>query len=175
MAKEAANLKIGDCDVYYGEILLGYTKGGVDFRLERDLTELTVDEYGTAALELALSGDNLMIVVRLAEITTKNLSIAMPEGLYAQGTNNDAKIGIGRSTGYLLAQTALQLRLHPRNKGFNERNDDIYIWKAVSSEPVEMDYRVDEQRVLEITFRALVDESQPDGQKLGRIGDATIS
>lgn len=168
------NVRIGDCDVFLNEVHLGHTKGGVEFTFEREFEDLTVDQYGSMPLDMALTGQNLLIKAYLAEITNDVLNVAIPEGAYALGSEDD-KLGLGRDAGYLLAQDAKPLRLHPRNKAADDYSEDIYIWKAVSVENVEMGFKIDEQRVIETTFRALVDESQPNGSRLGRIGAADIS
>lgn len=181
-----ANVRIGDCDLYLdkgdgqGEIPLGSTKGGVEFTFEREFTELTVDKFGSMPLDLALTGQNLLIHVYLAEPILRNLDFAMPEGLYARRpstgqTITDQKVGLGTDSGYTLFSDAGLLRLHPRNLPGTNVDEDIYIWKAVSAENIELPFKIDEQRILEITFRALVDETQQNGMRLGRIGNDAIS
>lgn len=169
-----ANVRIGDCDVFLNEIHLGHTKGGVEFTFEREFEDLTVDKYGNMPVDMALTGQNLLIKAFLAEVTNDNYNVAIPEGAYALGSADD-KLGLGRDAGYLLRQDAKPLRLHPRNRAANDLSEDIYIWLAASVENVEMGFKIDEQRVLETTFRAFVDESQPDGSRLGRIGAEAIS
>lgn len=168
------NVRIGDCDVFLDGIHLGHTKGGVEFTFEREFEDLTVDKYGNMPLDMALTGNNLLIKAFLAEITNDVLNAAIPEGRYAVGSEDD-NLGLGTDSGYLLREDAKELRLHPRNRAADDFSEDIYIWLAVSVENVEMAFKIDEQRVIETTFRALVDESQPDGQRLGRIGSADIS
>lgn len=170
----ANNLRIGDCEVWLGGQLIGHTKGGVEFTFEREFEDLTVDQYGSSPLDMALTGNNLLIKAMVAEPTTQNLSRAIPEGDYDSGSADD-KLGLGTDSGYLLRQDAQELRLHPRNKGATDFSEDVYIWKAVSSENIEMAFKVDEQRVVEVTWRALVDENQPDGTRLGRVGANLIS
>lgn len=169
-----ANVRIGDCDVFLDEVHLGHTKGGVEFTFEREFEDLTVDKYGNMPVDMALTGQNLLIKAFLAEITNDVLNVAIPEGRYALGTVDD-KLGLGRDSGYLLRQDAKPLRLHPRSKAATDLSEDVYIWQAVSVENVEMGYKIDEQRVIETTFRALVDESQPSGSRLGQIGPSAIS
>lgn len=168
------NVRIGDCDVFLDEVHLGHTKGGVEFTFEREFEDLTVDKYGNMPLDMALTGQNLLIKAYLAEITNDTFHVAIPEGRYAVGSNDD-NLGLGRDAGEMLRQFAKPLRLHPRNRPATDYSEDIYIWQAVSVENVEMPFKIDEQRVVETTFRALVDESQPNGQRLGRIGSANIS
>lgn len=168
------NVRIGDCDVFLNEIHLGHTKGGVEFTFEREFEDLTVDKYGNMPIDMALTGQNLLIKAYLAEITNDVLNSVIPEGDYALGTSDD-KLGLGRDSGDLLRQYAQPLRLHPRNKAATDYSEDIYVHLAVSVENVEMAFKIDEQRVIETTFRALVDETQPNGARLGRIGPAAIS
>lgn len=168
------NVRIGDCDVFLNEIHLGHTKGGVDFKFERNFEDLTVDKYGETPIDMALTGQNLVVEANLAEITNDVMNVAVPEGLYATGAVDD-KLGLGTDSGYLLRQDAKPLRLHPRNNAATDYSEDIYVWLAVSSEPLELGFKIDEQRVVKVTFRALVDETQPNGQRLGRVGPATIS
>lgn len=176
----AANVRIGQVDVYIdyldgnGERHLGHTLGGAEFTFEREFTDLTVDQYGTSALDMALTGNNLMIKATLAEITNRNLGEAIPEGVYASA-GSDSKLSLGRSAGYLLSNKGAQLRLHPVVNAASNHNEDIYIWRAVSVESVELSFKVDEQRVLEITWKALIDETQPEGRLLGQVGDNAIS
>lgn len=168
------NVRIGDCDVFLDSVHLGHTKGGVEFTFEREFEDLTVDKYGNMPVDMALTGNNLLVKAFLAEITNDVLNVAIPEGDYALGGVDD-KLGLGRDSGYLLAQDAKALRLHPRNKAATDYSEDIYIWKAASVENVEMAFKIDEQRVVEVTFRAFVDESKNNGERLGRIGPDTIS
>lgn len=176
MSKNSQNVRIGECEVFLNEVDLGHTNGGVEFTFEREFTDLTVDQYGTSPVDMALTGNNLLVMVYLAEPTNKNIGNAIPEGAYAENADStNTKIGLGTESGYLLSADAGLLRLHPRRNSGTNRNEDIYIWKAVSSETVELPYKIDEQRVLKITFRALVDETQPAGTKLGRVGDPDIS
>jgi hypothetical protein len=168
------NVRIGDCDVFLQEIHLGHTKGGVEFSFEREFEDLTVDKYGSMPVDMALTGQNLTVKAFLVEITNDVLNVAIPEGKYAIGSLDD-NLGLGTDAGYLLRQDAKPLRLHPRQKAPTDFSEDVYIWLAASVENVEMAYKIDEQRVIETTFRAFVDESQPNGQRLGRIGAAAIS
>lgn len=170
------NLRIGDCEIYFNEVSLGQTRGGIDFSFEREFEDLMVDKFASP-LDMALKSQNLTVKVNLAEAITENLEKAIPEGRFAQngGAGGDSKLGLGNFTGYLLFQDAGLLRLHPRRNAPTNLDEDIYIWKAVSADNVEMPFKVDEQRLIPITFRALADETQADGEVLGRIGNATIS
>jgi len=169
-----ANVRIGDCDVFLNEVHLGPTKDSVQLNFEPAVQVLTEDKCGHITANMALTRHDLLIKAFLAEVTNDNYNVAIPEGAYALGSEDD-KLGLGRDAGYLLRQDAKPLRLHPRNRAADDLSEDIYIWLAASVENVEMGFKIDEQRVLETTFRAFVDESQPDGSRLGRIGAEAIS
>lgn len=179
MAKTQSNLRIGDAELWINngvdaEFVIGHTKGGIEFSFERDFEDLTHDQGGETPVEMALKGNNLTFKAMVAEATTYNLNLAIPEGKFNDGSISES-LGLGTDSGYLLRQNAVQMRLHPRNKAASDYTEDIYIWKAVSSESVELGYKIDEQRILEVTFRALYDDQQPDGQRLGRVGPQAIS
>ncbi len=180
MGKNSQEIRIGDVDLYLdlhdgtGEQSLGYTKGGVTFTIEREFADLTVDEFGSAPLDKALTGHKVMIKAILAQPSNVNLALAIPEGLSAH-TALDSKAGFGTKAGKLLSTLAGELRMHPRANTPSNRNEDVYIWKAVSVENIELGYKIDDQRTLEVTFEGLVDTTQPDGQLLGRVGDSAIS
>lgn len=175
-----ANVKIGDVEVYLdfgdgnGEQYLGHTKGGVEFTYEREFEDLTVDKYGSAPVDKSLTGTKLMAKAMLAEPTNTNLSHAVKEGLYAENAN-DSKIGFGTESGYLASDNEATMRLHPRKNAADSRDEDVYLWRVHGVESIALNYKVDEQRLAEVTWEAMIDDSQPNGQLLGRIGDADIS
>lgn len=173
------NLRIGDVEVYFTppgeyEVFLGQTHGGVEFSFEREFEDLVVDKYGNMPVDMALTGQNLLVKAFLAEMTTENISRAIPEGDFDEA-GTDSKLQLGRDSGFLMSTIAGLLRLHPRRNDPDSRDEDIYIYLAVSHESVEIPYKIDEQRVLEVTWRALVDEDRDDGNRLGRVGDVDIS
>lgn len=185
MAKNASNINVGDADVYINGEVVGYLLGGSKWKVDRTWVDLNVDEFGTAPLDMALTGHDLTLELNIAEITTPNLAKAIPEGRYDPGTAGDSKLGIGRSSGFLLSSVAQQLVIHPRRYGAvnyspvapnpGNQENDLFIWKAVSVDSVELNYEFDKQRVFKVTYRALVDTTRIDGYYLGRVGNDTIS
>jgi hypothetical protein len=112
----------------------------------------------------------------LAEIVASKMKDAMPEANYVAGSGTDlGKIGLGTDSGFSLYAYAKELRLHPRRNAGTNKDEDIYIWKAVPVENIALNYKVDEQTVLEVTFRALYDDTKISGHRLGQIGDSTVS
>lgn len=185
MAKVSTNIRVGELEIWEnaysapgsginGGTLIGHTLGGIEFQFEREFLDMTVDQYGSMPLDVILTGQNLTMKVMFAEVTTDYMARAIPEGRY-DFTASDGKLGMGRDAGWSGLTGAKQLVFHPRNLPSSNQNEDIYIFKAISVETVPLNFKIDEQRVLEVTYRALVDETQPDGARLGRIGNALIS
>lgn len=175
MSQNTNNLRIGGYEAFFKEVSLGHTKGGSTLTIERKFTEMMVDKYGEMPIDKVLVGERAIVKVILAEPVKAILAKVLPEASYAINGTDD-KLGIGRTAGYKLSTGAGLLRLHPVRLAGSDRSEDIYLFLAASSgESVELPFKVDEQTVFESTFEALVDETQPEGQVLGRIGDPDIS
>lgn len=177
MAQGVADIddtRIGDCDVYEDEILVGHTLGGVMYAINREWTDVTVDKYGSSAVDKALTGTKFTIKASLAAPITENLARAYPEGTYASGVQSD-KLGIGADAGYRARTGAKPVRLHPRYLADDVHDEDIYMHLGFASGSIEQEFKIDAQRKLEIEWEALVDESKPNGSRLGQIGDDVIS
>jgi len=168
------NIRIGACFVTFKGKDLGHTKEGVEFEFEREFEDLIVDQYGSTPVDMALTGQNLKVKVALAEPNTYNLSVAIPEGEYESGATDD-RLNLGEDAGYQLRGDAGLLVLHPLKNASTNLSEDINVYKAVSVEKISLGYKVDEQRVIEITFRALIDETYGAGRRLGHIGPSLIS
>lgn len=172
---DISKVRIGACQITYKGQNVGHTLDGVELTFEREFEDLTVDKYGSTPVDKALTGNKLMAKFKLAQPDFNSMNIANPEGEGADGSIGD-RIGLGTEAGYLLRQDAGLLVLRPlKNVATADDSEDIHIYKAVSSENVELAYKVDEQRVVEVTMEGLVDETYGIGRRLGHIGPATIS
>ena len=172
---DLTKVRIGACQVFYKSRDLGHTLGGVELSLDREFKDINVDKYGTTAVDKALTGQNFKAKVTLAQPDFYNLDVAMPESSAFDGAGGLDRVNIGTDAGFLLRGEGGLLVLHPLNKAVSDFSEDINIYIAVSVETVEMAYKVDEQRVLAITFQALVSESYDSGRRLGHIGPAAVS
>lgn len=172
---DISKVRIGACQITYKGVNIGHTLDGVELTFEREFEDLTVDKYGSSPIDKALTGNKLMAKFKLAQPDFASMNIANPEGEGADGTLGD-RIGLGTDAGYLLRQDAGLLVLRPlKNVASVDDSEDIHLYKAVSAENVELSYKVDEQRVIEVTMEALIDETYGVGRRLGHIGPAIIS
>lgn len=166
---DVTKVKVGVCSVTFNGADLGHTKGGVEVSYEPVYHEVAVDLYGETPVEKYLIGEKFTAKVPLAEFTIANLKVAIPKGTYAGAAN--ARLTLGAKAGKKATTDAAQLVLHPVNEG--TRVNDIVLYKAYVDSVVVMPHRNDEEKILEVTFMALLDETKSDGNYLGLIGDST--
>ena len=166
---DVTNVQVGVCSVTYNGVDLGHTKGGVEVTYEPEYHDITVDKYGNTVVEKVLIGEKLTAKVPLAEFTIANVDKAIPQGTVAGAA--DSRVLVGQNAGVKGKQYAYQLVLHPINEG--TRRHDIVLHKAYISSEVVLNHMVDEEKVIEVTFEALLDETKSAGNYLGLIGDST--
>jgi hypothetical protein len=165
---DITNVKLGVCSVKFNNVDLGHTKGGVTVTYEPTYHDVTVDMYGETVVDKRLLGEKLLAKVPLAESTLANLQIAIPEG-----TTSGSKLTIGSTVGDSLADESKQLVLHPIANASDNLDDDVIFHKAVVSSTIEMPFANDGEKIIEVEFTALLDETKSDGNYLGFIGDST--
>ena len=166
---DVTKVEMGVCEVSIDGVSVGHTKGGVEVTYEPVYADISVDAYGETIVDKRLIGEKMMAKVPLAEFTIANLRNAMPQTQFAGAGN--ARLTIGAKAGKKASDDAVELLLHPQDKG--TRVNDIVLYKAYASSQVVLNHVNDDVKVIEVTFEALLDESKSDGNYLGLIGDST--
>jgi hypothetical protein len=166
---DVTNVQVGVCSVTFNSVDLGHTKGGVEVTYEPEYHEVSVDKYGNTAVERYLIGEKLSAKVPLAEFTVAQLQNAIPQGGFAGAANT--RRTIGTNAGKKATTVGYVLVLHPIAEG--TRRHDIVFYKACVTSEVVLNHMVDEEKVIEVTFEALLDETKSDRNYLGMIGDST--
>lgn len=178
------DLRMGAMSLKYKGEDLGHTKGGVVFKKDRKTEDMTVDQYGDTPIDIILTGERATIEVMLAEPSVANLNRVMPEGhdvvgstgeIFTFGTDAGFSLRNGSSLAGIQGGGAGLLVCHPLNRAASDDSEDIQIYLAVSSEPIELPYKVKEQRVYKVVFTALIDETRANGRRLGHVGPLNIS
>ncbi len=176
MAKILAKAEIaGPCTLTYKGIDVGHTIDGVMLEAERELQEVNVDQYGHTPIDLVLSGNNLRLKFKMAQTEWDQWNIAIPETSSYDGASTNDRADFGADAGYSLRQDAGLLVLHPMRNAAGDLSDDVTIYQAVSAGNISVPFKIDQQRVLEVEMRALVDESYGTGRRLGHYGPAAVS
>lgn len=165
----------GPCNIVFNGVNMGHTLDGVDFEADREFTKVMVDKYGSTPIDFVLNGTTATIKFKLAQMNWPQLNMAMPETSSYDGSGTNDRVDLGADAGYSLRTDSATLVIHPIKNAATDYTDDITIYKAVSTEPITLPYKVDEQQVVEITMTALVDESYGTGRRLGHIGPAAVS
>lgn len=168
------NLRMGAASLVFKGVSLGHTKGGVVFKADRSLENVTVDQYGDTPIDKILSGQKVTIEVMLAEPTNSNINQIWPEAGDATSATAE-RVAFGTDAGYSLRADAGPLVLHPLNKAVGDDSEDVNIYLAISTDPVELPYKVKDQRVYKVVFEALISETFGNGRRLGHVGPANIS
>jgi len=167
----ATNIKIGACKVLFGGRDLGFTKGGVTVNYAPEYSDIVADQFGETVVDKALLSEALTVTAPLTESQLDNIKVAIPLGTLAGATSG--KLNIGKNAGARLSAVAAQLVLHPLANADADATDDLVLYKAVVTDEVEIGFNNDDQKVIEVTFLALVDTTKADGSWLGLIGDST--
>lgn len=178
------DLRMGAMKLTYKGEDLGHTKGGVTFKKDRKFEDMTVDQYGETPIDMILVGERATVEVILAEPSVGNLNRVMPEGhdvvgatgeLFTMGTDAGYSLRNGSSLAGIQGGGAGLLVCHPLNKAVGDDSEDIQIYLAASSDPIELPYKVKEQRVFKVVFTAFIDETRANGRRLGHVGPLNIS
>lgn len=165
------NIKIGACKVLFNGVDLGHTKGGVTVNYKPDFSDILADQWGETPVDKALLSEEFTVTVPLTESQISNIKVAIPLGTVGGATNG--KMTVGKNAGARLAAVAGQLILHPLANAATDASNDVVLYKAVVADEVEIGYNNEDQRILEVTFFAFVDETKADGSWLGHMGDST--
>jgi hypothetical protein len=166
----ASNVSIGACQVTYAGVDLGHTQDGVEVTYAPTFHDVQVDKYGDTIVEKYLMGEKLTAKVKLAEYTIPNLDIAIEQGTVAGATSG--KLNIGHAAGRKFSTTSALLVLHPLRLAASDRSQDVVLYKAAVSSSVVIPHTNKNEKVLEVVFESIVDETRVDGQYLGLIGDS---
>lgn len=164
----ALQVEMGAVDVSIGGVDIGHCKGGAEVMYAPDFAESSVDTYGSTPVEARLKGERFTAKVRFAEYTIANLKKAMPQSTFAGAGN--ARITLGAKAGKKASDDAVELVLHPHDK--STREHDVVMYKAVVISSVPLAHTNEDDKVIEVEFLALVDETKADGNYLGLIGDS---
>lgn len=75
---DTKNVKLGVCKVFYDNVDLGYTQGGVDVTVKTETHKVNVDQFGKSTINEVILSRDVTAKVPLAETTLENLVAIMP-------------------------------------------------------------------------------------------------
>lgn len=163
------NVKLGVCKVTLGGENLGFTKGGVEVQVETESHVISVDQMGSTPISEYITGRSCVVRAPLAETTIDHLVAIMPGATKVSGTTDhyaDVETGVGTN----LRDIAQVLRLHPIALPDADTSEDFIVPLAATSGALTFSYKLDEERVFNVEFKAYADD---DG-KLFYVGAVDI-
>ena len=169
-----ANVRIGVCSIVFNGVDCGHTLGGTKVTITRKLTPLKVDKYGDSPVDEVVTDVQMIVDAKVAEPVIALIKTAMPEGDYENGATG-SRIGVAACEGAALRAGSALLTLHPLSKAATDFSEDVTIYNAVPSSSPVLNYDVANQRIFDLQFTALVNETEGAGRRLGHIGPTNIS
>lgn len=147
----AGSLSIGGTDV-------GLTnEEGMVVNYEPDVHLHLSGKYGNTPVKASIIGQTLTLEVWIAEHTKNNI-----EDAFAGVVQADGKIKFGGLAGREVTGQTLILTPFDGTSAWYFRN-------AVPTSAVETAYKVNDERIIHVTFTAMVDEDAADADNLGYI------
>lgn len=169
MASDTKNVKVGVCKVFFNNVDLGYTKGGVEVTVKTETYKSNVDQFGKTTINETVIGREVMAKVPLAETTLENLVSIMPGAtLVVDGVDPEIRhVDVTVGTGISLLETAKELRLHPIGKPDLDKSEDFVIPLANTAGSLSFAYKLEDERIFECEFTGYPD---PVTKKLFYVG-----
>jgi hypothetical protein len=154
-SNQTENVKLGVCEVSLGGVNLGFTKGGVEVEVTTESHTVTVDQMGNTPIDEYINGRSVIVRCPLAETTIDHLVELMPGSSIVGVTSPYASVSTGVGTSLL--DEAKVLRLHP--KGVDGTAEDFVIPLAATVGGLRFAYKLDEERVFSVEFKAYADST----------------
>ncbi|WP_323016478.1 hypothetical protein [Castellaniella sp.] len=164
MAVNAKNVRLGVCAISFGGTDLGATKGGVELTVETSTHEVLVDQTGETPINEYIMGRKVNVKVPLAETTLENLVKIMPGATLVGGAlpTDPKRVDVATGVGISLLDGAQELILHPIGLPVTDKSQDIVLHKAATPGQINFAYKVDEERIFNVEFKAYPDPENDD-------------
>lgn len=160
VSNQTTNVKLGVCKVFFGGIDLGFTKGGVEVAVETESHVVTVDQLGSTPISEYIIGRSCQVTCPLAETTLDHLVAIMPGAVLVEDTSPVIKYAeVSTGVGTELRDEAQVLRLHPVSKLLTDTSEDFVIPLAATTGALQFGYKLDEERVFNVVFKAYADNT----------------
>lgn len=161
----AGNLIEGPAVFQKGGVSLGHTSGGVNFDFKPNVRMQNVDMWGKAAINAINQGDEIKITVPLGEWTAATLQASFGSGNDQTASGSGAYMGLGRSAGFRYIPFAVAIVPVIAADAAKK----ITLWRAVPVGEIKLPFVADKDRIFETELQGLVDETQADGENIGKI------
>ncbi len=160
MAADAAKIRTGPAAVYLDGTELGHTEGDVTVNFGLQKRERLVSKYGENPVDQIHLGHKVTVTFSIAEYSLANAQLWFPG---AQVVSNTLRFG--REPGRKDSGDSVRLTVRPLKATGNA--EDIVLYKAVVESVDDIGFNSEDDRIVNVTFKGLVDESRSDGDLIG--------
>ncbi|MGK9388835.1 hypothetical protein [Bacillus sp. RK1064] len=160
--KRGIDVPIGPAIVEYGEgaemVTYEITKGGIVFKAETSIKDVTVDQFGETPVKSTTQGGNAEVEVPFALHDLERLAAAMPNSKLIKDSSDPTKMKlmVSGEAGYDMLSAAKKLVIKPTAPGTTP-NDYITVPLAGAVSNPEYTYNSDDERIANLTFKAYPD------------------
>ena len=151
------NIKLGAAGVMWGDDDLGYTKGGIGVQITTATKEVTVDQFGPAAVNEYIQGRSVQVTVPMAETDLEKLALVIPDATLIGEVAGPRKLVVKNGAGTSLRSFARKLVLHPTGVPAAQKNDDFVILLAAPVGDIEFSFSFEDERIYNVTFKGYPD------------------
>tara|TARA_R110000824_G_scaffold146595_2_gene315606 strand:- start:383 stop:895 length:513 start_codon:yes stop_codon:yes gene_type:complete len=167
MAASVSTIVGGPANVKIASTEIGHTTGGVTATVTPQNRERIVDEYGSTAVAIIHTGDEVRITVPWSEWAQATLNEIYNPGSAADtgaGTPINFK-GVGRSAGYIY--TTQSMDITPFLSTDAAKTAEFFSTTPIGE--VSMSFNNDDDRILEVEYAALIKTDETDGALIGKL------
>lgn len=155
-----ASVKLGTAS---SEAVIGHTTGGVEATVSPQNRERIVDQYGSSAVAVIHTGDEVRVTVPWSEWITATINEVYDPGTDSSGAGGFK--GVGRSAGYIYTtQSMVIVPFLTADAGAK-----VEFFKVTPIGEFGMAFNNDDDRILEVEYAALLDTSGTDGALIGKL------
>lgn len=151
------NIKLGAAGVMWGADDLGYTKGGISVSITTATKEVTVDQFGPAAVNEYIQGRSITVTVPMAETDLQKMALVIPDATLVGADAGPRKLVVKNGAGTSLRSYARKLTLHPTGVPAAQKNDDLVVLMAAPVGDIEYAFSFEDERVYSVTFKGYPD------------------
>lgn len=165
MASDVDNVLGGPGYVTLGGTAIGHSQGGITAKISPKTKEVTVDQFGVSAVNLRHTGDECRMTIPFAEWSAGTLAAVYNAGNNQTAGSGATYIGIGRSAGFIY--TTVEAIILPFLTADVAKK--ITFHRSTPIGEFEIGFTPENDRLLNVEFANLVDESKTDGELIGKI------
>lgn len=168
MARNITRITGGPAQVKMDDDDVSHTQGGVTVNISPQNRNRWVDQFGEGSvLSVIHTGDDIRATVPWAQWDGAVLSHIYAPGLDATSSSAGGLefLGLGRYAGY--TYVPMDMKIIP----FAAADDSkfAHFFKVVPMGEFSFTFTADEDRIIEVEYTALIDQSKSDGMLIGRL------